>query len=133
MGIRVAGPGETETLVAALLEKGYDVLDLTADETAKLHVRHMVGGRAPGAGNEVLTAFTFPERAGALMQFLDAMQHPWNISLFHYRNHGSDYGRVLAGIQVPEHEMDDFRAFLDRLGYEWADESANPACRLFLK
>jgi threonine dehydratase len=108
------------------------VEDLTQNETAKLHVRHMVGGRNPAAAHERLLSFTFPERPAALMHFLEAMRQPWNISLFHYRNHGSDYGRVLAGIQVPPEEETDFRAFLARLGYEAQDESQNPACRLFL-
>jgi threonine dehydratase len=106
-------------------------LDLTDNELAKLHVRHLVGGPAT-APNELLYRFEFPERPGALMRFLDAMSQGWNISLFHYRNHGADYGRVLAGIQVPPEEMAEFRAFLDRLGYDCVDETANPAYRMFL-
>lgn len=132
VGIRVGGPADAAEVVISLDQKGYDVLDLTENETAKLHLRHMVGGRAE-AENEVLYSFTFPERAGALSQFLEAMRHPWNISLFHYRNHGSDYGRVLVGIQVPPEEMGGFQSFLDRLGYEYADETCNPACVLFLR
>jgi threonine dehydratase len=132
VGVRVGGPAEAVEMVQSLRTQGYEVLDLSDNETAKLHVRHMVGGRAE-AEHEVLYSFSFPERAGALMQFLDAMRHPWNISLFHYRNHGSDYGRVLAGIQVPPEEMGSFQAFLDRLGYEYTDETCNPACGLFLK
>jgi threonine dehydratase len=92
----------------------------------------MVGGRAPFARNELLYRFEFPERPGALMKFLDSMRSDWNISLFHYRNHGADYGRVLVGIQVPRDEMRQFRAFLDKLGYPYADETRNPAYRLFL-
>jgi threonine dehydratase len=93
----------------------------------------LVGGRAPNVANEVLYRFEFPERPGALMKFLNSMSHDWNISLFHYRNHGADYGRVLCGIQVPEHEKEDFQRFLDGLGYRYWNESRNPASKLFLK
>ena len=107
---------------------------------AKLHVRHMVGGHAPlairrdarRAADELLYRFEFPERPGALMRFLSGMRTDWNISLFHYRNQGSDYGRVLVGMQVPRHEMREFQRFLARLGYPYVDESRNPAYRLFL-
>ena len=98
---------------------------------AKWHVRHMVGGRAP-AKNELLYRFEFPERPGALARFLTSMRSDWNISLFHYRNHGADYGRVLVGMQVPKGEMPEFRRFLGTLGYPWVDETDNPAYRLFL-
>jgi threonine dehydratase len=107
-------------------------LNLSDNEMAKWHVRHMVGGRAPFAKNELLYRFEFPERPGALMKFLDSMRSDWNISLFHYRNHGADYGRVLVGIQVPRDEMRAFRSFLAKLGYPYADETRNPAYRLFL-
>ncbi len=119
-------------LLGRLREAGYEALDLTDNETAKLHVRHMVGGRAPVAG-ERLVSFEFPERAGALGGFLGAMEHPWNISLFHYRNHGSDVGRVLAGIQVPTGDETAFAGFLSRVGFEWTDVTDDPACALFLK
>jgi threonine dehydratase len=99
---------------------------------AKWHVRHMVGGRAPFAKNELLYRFEFPERPGALVKFLENMRSDWNISLFHYRNHGADYGRVLVGIQVPRKEHGQFTAFLKKLGYPYADETRNPAYRLFL-
>ena len=99
---------------------------------AKLHVRHLVGGRAPAAHDERLFRFEFPERPGALLNFLDHLRSDWNISLFHYRNHGADYGRVLVGMQVPPADKAAFRAFLDRLGYDCVDESANPAYRMFL-
>ena len=99
---------------------------------AKLHVRHLVGGHAPAAEHEILYRFEFPERPGALMRFLDSMSAGWNISLFHYRNHGADYGRVLVGMQVPPSGKADFRRFLDRLGYTYVDETANPAYRMFL-
>jgi len=120
-------------VVSNLESAGYSVLDLTDNELAKLHIRHMVGGRADSIRDERLISFTFPERAGALVEFLDAMRHPWNISLFHYRNHGSDYGRVLVGIQVPTSDETDFTEFLTRLGYEWTDETENPAGILFLR
>jgi threonine dehydratase len=114
-------------------------LDLSDNEMAKWHVRHMVGGRPPGGRGEgerktveLLYRFEFPERPGALARFLSSMRSDWNISLFHYRNHGADYGRVLVGIQVPRDEMRAFRAFLDKLGYPYADETRNPAYRLFL-
>lgn len=100
---------------------------------AKLHVRHLVGGRAPQAQNEMVVRFEFPERPGALMRFLDSMNAGWNISLFHYRNHGADYGRVLVGLQVPPKDKKTFEKFLNGLGYPWVDESQNPAYELFLK
>jgi len=132
VGVGVEGRAETSTLVRNLKRRGLTTIDLTDNEMAKWHVRHMVGGRAPFAKNELLYRFEFPERPGALMRFLDSMRGDWNISLFHYRNHGADYGRVLVGIQVPRHEMRQFRAFLDKLGYPYADETRNPAYRLFL-
>ena len=110
-----------------------DVIDLTDDELAKLHIRHMVGGRAPGAENERLFHVAFPERAGALLDFLKGMSAGWNISLFHYRSHGSDYGRVLLGIQVPDAEVPSLHRLLDGLGYEFAEVTDNDACRLFLR
>jgi threonine dehydratase len=99
---------------------------------AKLHVRHLVGGHAPAAENEILYRFEFPERPGALMRFLNSMSRGWNISLFHYRNHGADHGRVLVGMQVPPADHANFRGFLKRLGYYGVDETANPAYRMFL-
>jgi threonine dehydratase len=95
-------------------------------------VRHLVGGHAPGVEHEILYRFEFPERPGALMKFLNSMRHGWNISLFHYRNHGADYGRVLVGMQVPPQDKAAFRAFLARLGYPYSEETRNPAYRLFL-
>ena len=99
---------------------------------AKLHLRHLVGGHAPQAEHEVLYRFEFPEKPGALMKFLDTMGHDWNISLFHYRNHGADFGRVLVGMQVSPHEQSEFLAFLQDLGYPHWDETENPAYKLFL-
>src|ERR671930_353602 len=132
VGIEVDGRAQTERIVRNLRRHGLTTLDLSDNEMAKLHVRHMVGGRAPFAKDELLYRFEFPERPGALMQFLRHLRSDWNISLFHYRNHGADYGRVLVGIQVPKNEMRQFRSFLRELGYPYADETRNPAYRLFL-
>jgi threonine dehydratase len=118
--------------VAALRGAGFTVTDMSGDEMAKLHVRYMVGGHARGLRDEVLYRFEFPERPGALLKFLQAIGTRWNISLFHYRNHGSDYGRVLAGIQVPSAERADFLQHLNELRYAYVDETANPAYRMFL-
>ena len=109
------------------------MLDLSGNELAKLHVRHLVGGQVPGLKTELLYRFEFPERPGALHNFLEAIGELWNISLFHYRNHGSDYGRVLAGVQVPESDRAEFARHLAQLGYTHWDETENPAYRLFLK
>jgi threonine dehydratase len=133
VGVEVRDAAEKGRLFAALERRGIRTLDLSENETAKLHVRHLVGGRANHAHNELLYRFEFPERPGALMRFLDSMGQNWNISLFHYRNHGADYGRVLAGIQVPPAEKKEFHAFLERLGYEYRDETRNPAYELFLR
>jgi len=107
-------------------------VDMSDNEMAKLHVRYMVGGHAPGIRDEILYRFQFPERPGALLKFLTGMAHGWNISLFHYRNHGSDHGRVLVGIQVPEAERPQFQQYIHALGYPFSEETANPAYRLFL-
>src|SRR3954470_15739747 len=131
VGVEVQGRNETAKLVRNLRRHGLKTLDLSDNEMAKWHVRHMVGGRAP-ARNEILYRFEFPERPGALARFLTSMRSDWNISLFHYRNHGADYGRVLVGMQVPRTEMNAFRTFLKKLGYPFADETRNPAYRLFL-
>jgi threonine dehydratase len=132
VGLEVRGREETDALLAELERHGIEAFDLTDNEMAKLHVRHLVGGHAPMAEHEIVYRFEFPERPGALMQFLDSMSAGWNISLFLYRNHGADYGRVLVGMQVPPAEAPGFRAFLDRLGYDYVDETANPAYRMFL-
>jgi threonine dehydratase len=126
------GESEARELVATLEGSGYPVYDLSGNELAKLHVRHMVGGQVAGLKNERLYRFEFPERPGALLAFLKAIGHRWNISLFHYRNHGSDYGRVLAGVQVPRAEDAEFERHLAALGYEHWEETGNPAYRLFL-
>jgi len=132
VGVEVRDQAETGRLLAKLEASGIPVLDLSDNEMAKLHVRHLVGGRAH-AVNEVLYRFEFPERPGALLDFLDTLAETWNISLFHYRNHGADYGRVLVGIQVPPAERGALRDFLHRLGYPSWDESRNAAYRLFLR
>ena len=126
------GMKERRQLLDTLRKAGFPVEDLSDNEMAKLHVRHMVGGRAPGVRNERLFRFEFPERPGALLQFLNAIGTDWNISLFHYRNHGSDYGRILAGIDVPPEETEDLEAHLAELGYPHWEESDNPAYRMFL-
>jgi threonine dehydratase len=126
------GRTEKDAVVRALREAGYTVTDMTDNEMAKLHVRYMVGGRARGIRDELLYRFEFPERPGALLKFLQAVGGRWNISLFHYRNHGSDYGRVLAGIQVPSGERADFLQHLNDLHYAYAEETDNPAYRMFL-
>lgn len=132
VGLAVHDTMETKTLIQHLETENLATLDLTDNELAKLHLRHLVGGKAPQAEHEVLFRFEFPERPGALRNFLNAMQHDWNISLFHYRNHGADFGRVLVGMQVPPHELNLFYAFLNNLGYPYWDESDNPAYALFL-
>ncbi|MGH8298659.1 MAG: threonine ammonia-lyase, biosynthetic [Steroidobacteraceae bacterium] len=126
------GRTEKDAVIRALREAGYTVTDMTDNEMAKLHVRYMVGGRARGIRDELLYRFEFPERPGALLGFLQAVGGRWNISLFHYRNHGSDYGRVLAGIQVPPGERPDFLQHLNELHYAYAEETDNPAYRTFL-
>jgi threonine dehydratase len=132
VGVAIHDRNESSRLVQMLQTQGLGALDLTDNEVAKLHLRHLVGGHAPQAEHEQLYRFEFPEKPGALMKFLDTMGHDWNISLFHYRNHGADYGRVLVGMQVPPQEKTEFKAFLENLGYPYWDESDNPAYRLFL-
>jgi threonine dehydratase len=116
------------------LRKGkYPVIDMTENELAKLHIRYMVGGRSPVLKDEKLYRFEFPERPGALLNFLNNMGENWNISLFHYRNHGNAFGRVLVGMQVPRKEEGKFKAFLRSIGYYSSEETENPAYDLFLK
>ena len=132
VGLQIQGAGEIQKLVALLKKHKLDAVDLSDNEMAKLHVRHLVGGHAPQVSNELIYRFEFPERPGALMSFLNSMSQDWNISLFHYRNHGADYGRILVGIQVPPKEKPSFQKFLDKLGYRYWDETRNPAYKLFL-
>ncbi|HTE14922.1 MAG TPA: threonine ammonia-lyase, biosynthetic [Burkholderiales bacterium] len=132
VGVQVQNRDETARLTRALGRAGLKTYDFSNNELAKLHVRHTVGGHAPMAKNEILYRFEFPERPGALIRFLTSMSRGWNISLFHYRNHGADYGRVLVGMQVPPQDKKQFKAFLDKVGYPYCDETRNPAYRLFL-
>ena len=133
VGVQLTSGDERDPFIAQLEATGYAVTDLSHNEVALVHIRHLVGGRAPEAVDERLYRFDFPERPGALLAFLDALDPRWNISLFHYRNHGSADGRVLAGVQVPDAELRRFQASLDALGYPYIDEGANAAYRLFLR
>lgn len=132
VGISIQSNTEVSSLITKLEQHGFPAIDLSDNEVAKLHVRHLVGGHAPQADNEVVYRFEFPEKPGALMNFLNSMGENWNISLFHYRNHGADFGRVLAGIQVPPADKNSFTNFLTKLGYPYWDETNNPAYQLFL-
>ncbi len=132
VGLAIQSRTEVSELISELAAHGLQALDLTANDIAKTHIRHLVGGRARHAKDERLFRFEFPERPGALMNFLNHMDGAWNISLFHYRNHGADYGRVLVGIQVPSADNESFTAFLQKLGYRYWDETNNPAYQLFL-
>ncbi|MDH5858058.1 threonine ammonia-lyase, biosynthetic [Lampropedia aestuarii] len=133
VGLSTNGPGESQQITNHLDTHGFKTLDLTEDELAKEHLRHLIGGPAPLANNERLLRFIFPERPGALFKFLSLMQPSWNISLFHYRNQGADYGKILVGIQVPQEDDAAFQAFLNELGYPYVEESNNPAYQLFLR
>jgi threonine dehydratase len=132
VGVQVSNREESVKIAKNFVKHGFPTLDLTDDELAKLHIRHLVGGKSELAENELLYRFEFPERPGALMRFLNSMAPNWNISLFHYRNHGADYGRTLVGLQVPKKEMKAFKEFLNGLGYRYWDESDNPVYKLFL-
>ena len=132
VGLQVTVRDESEKISKQFQKQGFKTIDLTQDELAKLHIRHLVGGKSALADNELLYRFEFPERPGALMRFLDSLAPNWNISLFHYRSQGGDVGRVLVGLQVPKKEMKIFREFLATLGYRHSDESDNPAYKLFL-
>jgi threonine dehydratase len=133
VGVTVHDRDEPGRIIRGLRRAGFRTLDMSDDEVAKGHMRHMIGGHSALARDELLYRFEFPERPGALMRFLTAMNPTWNISLFHYRNYGADYGSILVGMQVPKREMGDFRRFLARLGYPASDETRNPAYRLFLR
>ena len=132
VGLTTAGKGESPRIAAHFARAGFGAIDLTHDDLAKEHVRYMVGGRSALAQHERLLAFVFPERPGALLKFLSLMRASWNISLFHYRNQGADYGRILVGLQVPAADDAALQRFLQELGYPWVEETANPAYRLFL-
>jgi len=132
VGVQISNRAEASTIALGFKAAGFETLDLTDDELGKLHLRHMVGGRSALARNERLFRFEFPERPGALMRFLSSMHPDWNISLFHYRNHGADYGRILVGIQVPEDDRAGLADFLEALGYPHWEETDHPGYRMFL-
>ncbi len=132
IGVQIVNRADAANLAKTFAENGFTAIEITDDELTKLHLRHMVGGRSPLANNELLYRFEFPERPGALMRFVSSMSPNWNISLFHYRNNGADYGRIVVGVQVPPSEMEDWQAFLDTLGYRYWDESENPVYKMFL-
>jgi threonine dehydratase len=133
VGLTIGDRAESPAIARSFADAGFAAIDLSHDELAKEHVRHMVGGRTDLAHDERLYRFLFPERPGALMQFLSSMHADWNISLFHYRNQGADYGRVLVGLQVPHRDDAAFATFLETLAYPYADESENPVYQLFLR
>ncbi|HYW56104.1 MAG TPA: threonine ammonia-lyase, biosynthetic [Polaromonas sp.] len=133
VGLTTLGKGESTKIANNFSKHGFKALDLTHDDLAKEHIRHMVGGHSALSSNERLLRFVFPERPGALMKFLGAMKPGWNISLFHYRNQGADYGRILVGLQVPKADNKAFKDFLDTLGYPHVEETDNPVYRLFLQ
>ena len=133
VGLTTQGKGESAKIAANFTRHGFDALDLTHDDLAKEHIRHMVGGHSSLAQDERLMRFVFPERPGALLKFLSLMPPGWNISLFHYRNQGADYGRILVGLQVPPSDDALFSTFLQTLGYPWVEETRNPVYRMFLQ
>jgi threonine dehydratase len=132
VGISTQGAGDNDKFTALLRKHQYQTVDLTHDELAAEHVRYMVGGKSALAQGEMIYRFEFPERPGALMKFLNSMAPDWNISMFHYRNQGADYSRVLVGLQIPKSERKEFKQFLSALGYRYWDETDNPAYQLFL-
>ena len=132
VGVETGGAAARQALFTELAQKGYTVVDLSDNDAAKLHVRYMVGGHTAEIADELLYRFEFPERPGALLNFLDHMKADWNISLFHYRNHGAAFGRVLCGMQVPKSKRREFQSFLDDLGYSYRRETDNPAYQMFL-
>ena len=135
VGIDIKNSDEVASVLDDLRAAGFSACDLTDNELAKLHLRHMVGGNAPQVHNERLIRFFFPERPGALLNFMDAMRVTYNFTLFQYRYHGADFGRVLLGVEVPEERREDFEEFLtrvDRMGYPHVDETDNPAYKMFL-
>ena len=132
VGIATRSKQDAADIAASLNASGHETVNLTDNELAKLHVRHMVGGRCDEVRDERVYRFEFPERPGALMDFLDKLGGRWNISLFHYRNHGADFGRVLAGFEVPDAQQGDFEAFLEGLGYPYQREAQNAAYEMFL-
>jgi threonine dehydratase len=133
VGLTTSAPGQSAKIAAHLGKHGFKALDLTHDDLAQEHIRHMVGGRTQLAQDERLLRFVFPEKPGALMKFLSSMRAGWNISLFHYRNQGADYGRILVGLQVPQKDHASFEKFLQAVGYPHVDETENQVYKLFLR
>ncbi len=133
VGLTTSAAGESQRIAERFGERGFEAIDLTHDDLAQEHVRHMVGGPSPLAHDERLLRFVFPERPGALLKFLSLLRPNWNISLFHYRNQGADYGRILVGLQVPASDEASFAEFLAQLNLPHVDETQNPAYRLFLR
>jgi threonine dehydratase len=133
LGLTTSSPGQSDKIAAHLSGQGFEALDLTHDDLAQEHLRHMVGGRTGLAQDERLLRFVFPERPDALMKFLSSMRAGWNISLFHYRNQGADYGRILVGLQVPAKDQPSYDRYLQTMGYAYVDETDNPAYKLFLR
>ncbi|HQZ06413.1 MAG TPA: threonine ammonia-lyase, biosynthetic, partial [Burkholderiaceae bacterium] len=133
VGLTTQGKGESTRIAANFVKHGFEALDLTHDDLAQEHLRHMVGGHSTLARDERLLRFIFPERPGALLKFLSMMRPGWNISLFHYRNQGADYGRILVGLQVPRSDEKAFAEFLAELAYPYVEETLNPAYRMFLQ
>jgi threonine dehydratase len=133
VGLTTAAKGESAKIAHSFSKHGFKTLDLTHDDLAQEHVRHMVGGRSSSGRGERLLRFVFPERPGALLKFLNLMRPGWNISLFHYRNQGADYGRILVGLQVPPADNKAFDKFLQTLGYPYVEETRNPVYQLFLQ
>jgi threonine dehydratase len=133
VGLTTQGKGESAQIAANFTQHRFEALDLTHDDLAKEHIRHMVGGHSRLAQDERLLSFVFPERPGALLKFLNLMRPGWNISLFHYRNQGADYGRILVGVQVPAADDTAFAEFLETLGYPYVEETHNPVYRMFLQ
>lgn len=132
VSVETGSAAARQALFTELAQKGYQVVDLSDNDAAKLHVRYMLGGHTAEIADELLYRFEFRERPGALLNFLDHMKADWNISLFHYRNHGAAFGRVLCGMQVPKSKRREFQSFLDDLGYSYRKETDNPADQMFL-
>ena len=133
IGVQISDRNDALQMAKSWEENGFRTVDLTDDELTKVHLRHMVGGRSALADHELFYRFEFPERPGALMKFVNSMSPDWNISVFHYRNNGADYGRIAVGVQVPPDEMEQWQVFLDSIGYPYSDESKNKAYQLFLR
>ncbi|MCL4142690.1 UNVERIFIED_CONTAM: hypothetical protein GTU68_014700, partial [Idotea baltica] len=132
IGIELSSKEDKDKIFSSLNKNKFEFQDLSNSEVAKLHIRHMVGGKNETIKDEKLFRFSFPEKPGALMHFLNSMDESWNISLFHYRSHGSDMGRILVGIQVSKEDQESFSKFLNNLGYQFWEETDSPACSLFL-